>query len=346
MSAPPPPDFSDLLGPQLIGLLVNFCLFGVLTVQTYIYRLSFPNDKLRFRLFVAFVYVYEFVSTIMNGIDAFNWFAKGFGDLAAGLSPGLSPIYSPMGEGIIAAVVQLFFCYRIWSIEPRALVLSIFIACLALLSGAGGFAAGVTGEISANSFENGAALKAAQKSLWIWLVSGAVTDILVAVTMSILLLRRRSTTSQRSNDMIERIVQMTVETNAATAIVAIVSIAVFAGYPGKTYFLCPSMFLGRLYTNTLLLTFNNRAFEETRRNTSYHSSARSRVTTNHDIETTGSGTTGYTGTAGKKVHVNVAKEVTFEPKGYGGGFTPNRASGFNEPADNAYEMKSTWTAAV
>ncbi|KAJ7579142.1 hypothetical protein C8J56DRAFT_1110281 [Mycena floridula] len=262
MSAPALPDpatLGALLGPQLIGLLLNFCLFGVLTVQTYVYHLSFPNDKVQLRLLVAFVFVYELVSTIMSAIDAFNWFASGFGNLAEAVSPGLSPIYSPMGEGFIASVVQLYFCYRIWIIEPKAWWLSIFIACMSLLSGAGGIAAGVTGEIIKN-FAKGASAQAAKTSIWLWLVAGAITDILVAATMSFLLLRARSSTSRRSNAMIERIVQLVVETNAATAFVAIVSIALYAGCPGKSYFLCPTFILGKLYSNTLLLTFNNRAF--------------------------------------------------------------------------------------
>ncbi|KAJ7596027.1 hypothetical protein C8J56DRAFT_1022443 [Mycena floridula] len=264
---------SDFLGSQLFGSLFNFSLYGVLAVQVYVYHLSFPEDNVKIRALVYFVILLETAQTVLNGIDAFNWFAKGFGNPLAVLNAGLSWIYTPLMDGVISLIVQLFFCYRIWVINNSALFFSIFIACLSLLQGGGAFASAAKAEMIHDYAQ---AAVAGKVSVTIWLAAGALTDVLIAAAMSYSLLRARSGASRRSNDIISRVVQLTVETNAITTIVAVVSLALYKGYPNKTYFLGPTMILGKLYSNTLLLTFNNRAYlnnNSTVKSTNYSVSA-------------------------------------------------------------------------
>lgn len=64
----------------------------------------------------------------MNGVDVFNGFARGFGDMTIIGNPGISPIYTPVMGSIIAFVVQLFFCYRIFVIRRSAWWLCVLIA--------------------------------------------------------------------------------------------------------------------------------------------------------------------------------------------------------------------------
>jgi hypothetical protein len=77
---------------------------------------------------VYFVVIFETVQTILSGIDAFNWAAKGFGNFSIIPSPGLSAIDTPFMDGVISIIVQLFFCYRIWVINKNAWWFSIFTA--------------------------------------------------------------------------------------------------------------------------------------------------------------------------------------------------------------------------
>lgn len=51
---------------------------------------------------------------------------------------------------VMALVVQLFFCYRIYIIKREALPLSIFIALVSLLQAAGGIGGGISAYLSAN----------------------------------------------------------------------------------------------------------------------------------------------------------------------------------------------------
>jgi len=108
---------------------------------------------------------------------------------------------------------------------------------------------------------------------WMWLIGGAVADVLIAVAMCYLLLKAKSNINRRSSDVVSSLVRMTIETNALTASIAIIGIALFAALPHTTYFIAPTLFLGKLYANTLLLTFNNRAFLRVKTSSGFADSA-------------------------------------------------------------------------
>ncbi|THU98489.1 hypothetical protein K435DRAFT_838113 [Dendrothele bispora CBS 962.96] len=70
----------------------------------------------------------------------------------------------------------------------------------------------------------------------IWLIGSFVADILIAVVM----------------------IAITVETGSLTAITAGVDLILFLKSPGNYLFLCPSLILGKLYTNAVVARLNSR----------------------------------------------------------------------------------------
>ncbi|KIJ48435.1 hypothetical protein M422DRAFT_247772 [Sphaerobolus stellatus SS14] len=80
---------------------------------------------------------------------------------------------------------------------------------------------------------------------------------MIAICLSYLLLTA-SAGSKSSTTVVQHIVRLTVETNSVSAGAAIISIILYFALPAKSYFICPTFFLGKLYSNALLVTFNNR----------------------------------------------------------------------------------------
>ncbi|KAG6861523.1 hypothetical protein C0995_015256, partial [Termitomyces sp. Mi166 len=74
------------------------------------------------------------------------------------------------------------------------------------------------------------------------------------------LLRASPKVHRQTNAVVHHIIRLTMETNALSAGIAVLSVILFAGTPNNTYFITPTLVLGKLYANTLLVTFNNRAF--------------------------------------------------------------------------------------
>ncbi|KAF7326022.1 hypothetical protein MKEN_00453100 [Mycena kentingensis (nom. inval.)] len=253
---PLPPNIGEIAASQVIGSLLNWFLYGILAVQVYIWRLTFPDDKAAIKWLVYIIFLVETVATALNGWDMYYWFAAGFGDIIMFSKVQASAWYTPMLGGLMALVVQTFFCYRIYIIKREAWWFCIFVFLISLLQASGGLGGGISAYLAANTEHD----HIRQIFVAIWLIGEMIADILIASSMSYLLLRAGQNQHRQTNDIVRRIVRLTVETNTASTIVAIVSVILFYGTPNTTYFIAPTMVLAKLYANTLLVTFNNRAF--------------------------------------------------------------------------------------
>ncbi|KAJ7770495.1 hypothetical protein B0H16DRAFT_1515657 [Mycena metata] len=253
---PIPANIGQITASQLIGSLLTFYLFGVLSVQVYVYRVCFPKDKASIKAMVYTIFFFMALSTCLNAADAYFWYASGFGNLIQFSKAHISPFYTPILGSLIALVIQLFFCYRIWIIKSAAVYLSIGIAVIALLQAIGGVGGGIKAYVAANEVHD--PIRTAL--VYMWLIGDAVADLLIAGSMTFLLTQASKNNHRQTNDLVKRIVRLIIETNALSASVAILGLILFAGAPGTNYFVCPTMILPGIYANTLLVTFNNRAF--------------------------------------------------------------------------------------
>jgi len=253
-SIPIPPNISEITGPLLFGPIVNWALYGVLCVQIYVYSYNFPQDKPIVKFIAYFVFVVETVQTALSGADVYYWFVQGFGNMERLTEAHFAPIDIPIIHAIVAPVVKGYFCYRIWTLNKRLLKLCIVIALNTLVSlvGAawGGIAVLKTGKFSSVS---GA-------SLYVWSISSALADILITTAMMLLLIRARCDGGRFSNFVMLRLVRLTIETNALTTVVAIATIIFYAAIPHHIYFVFTTGICGKLYTNTLLVSLNNRIY--------------------------------------------------------------------------------------
>jgi len=248
-----PPDIVRITAPILFGPMINWALYGALCVQTYVYSYNFPGDKWYFKALAYSVFLLETVQTALTGADVYFWFMAGFGDLERLKKSNFSPIDSPTIDGVISLIIQGFFAYRIWTLNKRALWLSLLIIVLAIAQAVGA----AWGGIKAMTLGTYSVVKPAQ---YLWLITSAVADVLIAVVMTFLLRHTRSRSGGYSNHVLARIVRVTIESNTLTASVAVVSFILYVAFPNEIYYTCPTGVIGKLYSNTLLVTFNNRIY--------------------------------------------------------------------------------------
>jgi len=202
------------------------------------------------------IFFFMALSACLNAADAYFWYASGFGNLIQFGKAHISPFYTPIMGSVIASIIQLFFCYRIWIIKKSALPLSIVIAVISIAQAIGGMGGGIKAYIVANQVHD----ELRTILVYMWLIGDAVADVMIAGTMTVLLTQASGSKHRQTNDWVKRIGRLIIETNALSASVAIVGLILFAGVPGTNYFVCPTMILPGIYANTLLVTFNNRAF--------------------------------------------------------------------------------------
>ncbi|KAF7345761.1 hypothetical protein MVEN_01596600 [Mycena venus] len=257
MAAPPgpiplPPNIGTITSSQLIGTLLNFFFFGTLFIQVYVYNVCFPKDRPAIKGLVYFVFVTMALCACLNAADAHYWFASGFGDIVKFGQARFSPFYTPIMGSVIALAVQLFFCYRISVFRSGAIWWSGLIAAISLLQAAGGMGGGIKAFIASNEQHD----HVRTVLVYMWLVGDAVADVMIAATMSYLLMQA---SEQQTRSIVRGVVRLIIETNTFSASVAIIGLALFAGMPGTDYFICPTMILPGIYANTLLVLLNNRA---------------------------------------------------------------------------------------
>ncbi|KAJ7214202.1 hypothetical protein C8J57DRAFT_1601732 [Mycena rebaudengoi] len=265
--------YSVIVSSQLIGSLLNFFLFGLLTAQTHTNSASPRTDTALNSSAIYFVFVSMLVCTCLNAADVHYWFAAGFGDISRFEDPRFGRFYTPLWGSVIALIVQCYFCYRIAVLVNKRLW--PWVAVIALVSCAqcaGGMGAGILSYIHANRIVD----RPRDILVDMWLIGGAAADVMIAVAMTLVLLRM--VTLPATRDLVKGIVLLILETNTFSAITAVIGLTLFKTIPNTTYYICPTMMLPGMYNplkfkfplpnrrdvfpsyaNTLLATLNNRA---------------------------------------------------------------------------------------
>ncbi|KAK7049318.1 hypothetical protein VNI00_005919 [Paramarasmius palmivorus] len=100
-------------GPMYIGFMFNIFLFGVVTAQIYMYMTTFKNDKLWMKLFVAFLYFFNVMNTVFIAVYLYSSLILNFADTHYLEVADWVFATDPALTGIIATLVQLFFAWRV-----------------------------------------------------------------------------------------------------------------------------------------------------------------------------------------------------------------------------------------
>ncbi|SJL06997.1 uncharacterized protein ARMOST_10339 [Armillaria ostoyae] len=132
----------ELSGPYIAGCLLNWGLFGTLSVQLYLYYLAFPDDRRFIKYLVYGIYVIEFGQTMLVAHDAFVTFGYGFGDIDAVTRIKFYWLAGPTMSAVVSCVGQVFYAYRIF-IVSKSRIIPILIICVALTSSVAGVITGI-----------------------------------------------------------------------------------------------------------------------------------------------------------------------------------------------------------
>ncbi|KAF8264988.1 hypothetical protein EI94DRAFT_1736999 [Lactarius quietus] len=261
------PDITRFAAPLLFGLLINWALYGALCVQVYVYSYNFSNDKLSLKLLTYFLFALETVQTALTGADLYFWFVTGFGDVERIRDSHYASIDVPLMTAISSFLVQGYFCYRIWMLNRRLLWFCCIIAIFTLTQSTAAVWAAIT-SLTSKQFA------VSRGAVYAWSIASAMADMLIAAAMTMLL---RNPNGGFSNLVLIRVVQLTIETNALTASVAVTSLILYAAFPNEVYYALLIDFIGKLYTNTFLVSLNNRIYLRDRLPPGYRDTARSTV---------------------------------------------------------------------
>ncbi|KAJ3559620.1 hypothetical protein NM688_g225 [Phlebia brevispora] len=282
----------ETFGSVLITIFIASILYGVTTLQTYIYSQKYQGDTRFLKLTVATVWVLETFHIAFCIMFIYVYLINHFGDLhylstnihwSGGVSlaivirdagaqafrdlgyAGLRPDYYsyraqvPRLSGIVIesdAVPPSFYVYRVWIVSNGSIPLTGIVAFFAVARFGGNLGTIALSYIF-NEWEVYRSHVISLVLLCIGLGSGAVVDVLTAGIM-IYQIRRGKTGIRQSDNMANLIILYTINTGALTSIASTLIPIMFAADANSLAYLGLVEIQSKLYSNTFLATLNAR----------------------------------------------------------------------------------------
>ncbi|KAH9889978.1 hypothetical protein C8Q73DRAFT_146699 [Cubamyces lactineus] len=262
-------------GPIFIGVMFNILLYGIMITQTYLYFQKYKRDKPWMKLFVLFLFVcdslncafdiaflYDPLITNYGNVEALNVATWGYSSLCdrsvmATSIPAYIPILiqhtrvDPAMTAIIGMLVQMFFAWRVKVLTSSWIAVGTIAVCSFAQ-----FCGGLGTAIAVGMIPQFVQFQKFQVIVIIWLAFSAVADTLVTASL-VWHLRTHRTGMLVTDDVIDRIIRLTVQTGLITALCAIVDLVLFLVSPTGLHLIF-NLPLSKLYTNSLMSSLNSR----------------------------------------------------------------------------------------
>ncbi|KAL1674791.1 hypothetical protein EV122DRAFT_269110 [Schizophyllum commune] len=243
---------ANSFGGMLLGTYFNLILWGVSITQTYLYfGVYSERDRMFIRIFVGFVFLADSVQAVFTMIYMYQTLISRFGEEKALNVATWVFSTDPALTGIIGGCIQLFFAWRIFVLTKSWLLL-----CTVALFSIGTLLAGIGTGIAAHIVPEFANFQEFKPVVIIWLAASAAADILIAVTLA-WYLRNHKTGFESTDNYIDRLIKMTVQTGMVTAVWATIDLLLFL-LDNSGNHLIFNFCLAKLYTNSLMSSLNSR----------------------------------------------------------------------------------------
>ncbi|KAJ7362481.1 hypothetical protein DFH08DRAFT_950747 [Mycena albidolilacea] len=245
--------------PVLAGTQANWALLATLSIQVYTFYIRFPNDRHWIKILVCIVFLLKLAQTGTSSYYAYWVLAFGWGNTTILEILPWSCLATPVFIGITAALVQIFFSWRIYVLMGKTLWACVVTSVIVLVCLLLALAQGVTIFIVMAQVARAMTLTSVTKitvGVKVWLILVAVCDILITATLIIIFSQYRvqmpwEERRSGTDTFMVKLMLNTAETGAATSATALIYLALFLVYPQHN----PDQ---TTYANVLVFTLNAR----------------------------------------------------------------------------------------
>ncbi|PBK75660.1 hypothetical protein ARMSODRAFT_400827 [Armillaria solidipes] len=245
-------DINNTFGAMLIGALVTMVIYGITTLQTYFYFMTYPQDSPRIKSFVGLIWGLDTVHVVFMCHTMHHYLIAGFGNPAYLVEGTWSLFSSIMINMIISFLVQCFFALRIHGLCPKpykwwitSVIGSMVFAHLCFgIETVGQFF--VRKEFSRLNEVNYVAVLP-------FAITAILSDLLIALGLCFLL--RRSRTNFANTDYIIKIlVRYAITRCLLTSLMAVVETILATSFHSFAI----DFVIGKIWSNSLLASLNSR----------------------------------------------------------------------------------------
>jgi hypothetical protein len=242
------------IGAVFLAVLFAIFMFGIMTLQVYVYLIGYPDDSPFQRFFVRGLWLLDLAHTVFISIMAYHYMVTNFANIQVLEKIHWTWAMALILEALITLLVQFFLALRTYRIKRERWLLftsSIFwtIAQLGF-----GIAASLFTLESKTFHDLNEKLPRAIAAAWCSV--GVIGDIFIMIGL-VSTLRSSRTGFRRSDHIISKLIQWSIESGIATTIFAILDLVLFVFVHNLVHLIFNFM-LAKLYTNTLMATLNAR----------------------------------------------------------------------------------------
>ncbi|KAF8580007.1 hypothetical protein K439DRAFT_1637393 [Ramaria rubella] len=241
------------LGALEIGILFSTALYGVASIQAFIYAERNLKDALWLRVMVVLVWLFESVHTGLTWALLYSLTVTNYGQPSAIENTPWSLAMTIPLTSFVGSTVQVFFAYRVRVLSGR-MILPIIAWTGAILRLGFGVTLGVVvvkSQTIPRFFQHFRWLVDAQLSL------DAAVDILNTGSLCYYLLCRR-TDFKPTQRLVDKLVVYTIETGLLTSLCAVTVLICSLIMPDNLIYLSVFMIYPKLFSNSLFTSLNTR----------------------------------------------------------------------------------------
>ncbi|KAK7464661.1 hypothetical protein VKT23_005868 [Stygiomarasmius scandens] len=236
-------------GPMFIGFLFNILLHGIMITQIYLYYITFKNDRLWMKIFVGVLFLADSLNTIFDAIYLYDALVKHFSNVPYLGKATWVFATDPALTGIVAGMVQLFFAWRV-----KVLTNNPWIVGVILVSTLAGTVGGIITAFEVGIIPEFVNFREFKWSVILWLVAECFGDLIITTVLG---MKTHKTGFQASDELVDRIIRLTMQTGLLTALVAFLDLLFFLIDPTGTHLIF-NFPLCKLYANSLMSSLNSR----------------------------------------------------------------------------------------
>ncbi|KZP26352.1 hypothetical protein FIBSPDRAFT_928780 [Athelia psychrophila] len=255
------------LGVMEVGVLINTFLYGVSSVQFYIYWTGTSKPHWSTRTLVPFIWTVDTISTIFTWSWLYRCTVTYDGNIDILTQDYWTLSTTSFFDGLVGGAVQGYFAYRVHILSRRWIftIISWFGSALALVATTAVMV--VSRFTTVDSFE--------YKYRWIVTTSFTLLfSVDVVNTCSLCwYLRAERTGSTHIDGIMNKMFLWTLETGILTSIAGLLMLIFSLARPDTSLWICIAIFYGKLYSNSLMASLNGREFLRTSRLTSANGGA-------------------------------------------------------------------------
>ncbi|KAI0324065.1 hypothetical protein GY45DRAFT_1439311 [Cubamyces sp. BRFM 1775] len=251
---PVPISLNDTLGAAFVGNILAACLYGLTTLQTSIYFGRCRKDSVAMKGLVVLLWALDTLHLFLVSHTVYSYTITNFGNIPALLKPTWSVLAQVLVTGVSDGIIRALYCYRIWIFSGRNCLLCTAIAMSSLTTFGSSLAYTIKGLQSSTYIE-------LEKFSWLLYFSLSWTffsDLLIAVTMCILLAKRRYGNFRKVDHTIRVLILYSINTGALTTLCTLMALIAYAASPHTFIYIGFYFLLPKLLLNSVLGTLNAR----------------------------------------------------------------------------------------